>query len=104
MSIQCDIVSVTSALHFSAHASNRPGRKRSVSIETDDTSKEDVNEAKLSSRNVKGSDDVQLKGKNTFAVPRNVRPRGFDANKSKLEEEGEEKPKSNEEFRKMIIR
>ncbi|XP_057427546.1 uncharacterized protein LOC130720866 [Lotus japonicus] len=86
-----------------AHASNRPGRKRSVSIETDDTSKEDVNEAKLSSRNVKGSDDVQLKGKNTFAAPRNVRPRGFDANKSKLEEEGEEKPKSNEEFRKMII-
>ncbi|XP_019418878.1 PREDICTED: squamous cell carcinoma antigen recognized by T-cells 3 isoform X2 [Lupinus angustifolius] len=68
--------------------------------ETDDTSKED---GKVSSKK-RGNDNIQLKGKNTFAVPRNVRPLGFPANKPKAEEEGDEKPKSNDEFRKMFIR
>ena len=68
-----------------------------MSKETDDTSKGEV----FSSRKP-GSDNIQLKGKNTFAVPRNVRPLGFTANKPKAEE-GDEKPKSNDEFRKMFI-
>ncbi|KAE9595134.1 putative RNA recognition motif domain, LSM-interacting domain, tetratricopeptide-like helical [Lupinus albus] len=74
--------------------------KEHVSKETDGTSKED---GKVSSKKI-GNDNVQLKGKNTFAVPRNVRPLGFPANKPKAEEEGDEKPKSNDEFRKMFIR
>ncbi|KAF7142436.1 hypothetical protein RHSIM_Rhsim05G0118000 [Rhododendron simsii] len=53
-------------------------------------------------------DNIQLKGKNTFAVPRTVRPLGWtDKNNVKMEvaEEGEdEKPKSNDEFRKMLLR
>lgn len=53
-------------------------------------------------------DIVQLKGKNTFAVPRTVRPLGWtDKSKPKTEgaEEGEdEKPKSNNEFRKMLLK
>lgn len=72
-----------------------------MSKETDDTSKGEVKDARFSSRKP-GSDNIQLKGKNTFAVPRNVRPLGFTANKPKAEE-GDEKPKSNDEFRKMFI-
>ncbi|KAH9750295.1 EMBRYO DEFECTIVE 140 [Citrus sinensis] len=49
-------------------------------------------------------DSVQLKGKNTFAVPRNVRPLGFPAIKPKTEEGEDLKPKSNDEFRKMFIK
>jgi hypothetical protein len=37
-------------------------------------------------------------------VPRNVRKLGLSANKSKTVEEGDEKPKSNDEFRKMFIK
>jgi len=52
--------------------------------------------------------NVQLKGKNTFAVPRTVRPLGWtDKNKQKTkgaEEEEDEKPKSNDEFRNMFLR
>lgn len=51
----------------------------------------------------RGGDDVQIKGKNTFAVPRNVRALGWTANKPKTEE-GDEKPKSNDEFRKMFMK
>ncbi|PSS00319.1 Squamous cell carcinoma antigen recognized by T-cells 3 like [Actinidia chinensis var. chinensis] len=51
---------------------------------------------------------VQLKGKNIFAVPRAIRPLGWvDKNKPKtvVAEEGEdEKPKSNDEFRKMFLK
>ncbi|CAM8941477.1 unnamed protein product [Rhodiola kirilowii] len=52
-------------------------------------------------------DGVQLKGKNTFAVPRNVRPLGLQMTTKRPvnEEEGEaEKPKSNDEFRKMFLK
>lgn len=54
---------------------------------------------------IKGRDNdgIQLKGKNTFAVPRNVRPLGFTANKPKADEE-DEKPKSNDEFRNMLLK
>ncbi|CAK7357216.1 unnamed protein product [Dovyalis caffra] len=50
---------------------------------------------------LKSDDNIQLKGKNIFAVPRNVMTIGMSANKSKTVEEGDEKPKSNDEFRKM---
>ncbi|KRH06029.2 hypothetical protein GLYMA_16G000500v4 [Glycine max] len=85
-----------------ARATNHSSQKGFVSKETDDTHKGDVKDAKFSSRKP-GNDNIQLKGKNTFAVPRNVKPLGFTANKLKAEE-GDEKPKSNEEFRKMFIR
>lgn len=47
---------------------------------------------------------VQLKGKNTFAVPRNVRPLGFTAIKPKSVEGEDETPKSNDEFRNMLLK
>ena len=51
------------------------------------------------------SKGIQLKGKNTFAVPRNVRPLGWTAEKPKAAESGEdEKPKSNDEFRQMLLK
>ncbi|KAI5593098.1 hypothetical protein BDE02_04G196500 [Populus trichocarpa] len=53
---------------------------------------------------LKSDDNIQFKGKNIFAVPRNVRTLGLSANKSKTVEEGDEKPKSNDEFRKMFIK
>lgn len=48
-------------------------------------------------------DNVQLKGKNTFAAPRNVRALNL-ASKSKTNEKQDENPKSNDEFRKMFIK
>ncbi|KAK3007837.1 hypothetical protein RJ639_014339 [Escallonia herrerae] len=64
------------------------------------------------SEGTRGDDNVQLKGKNTFAVPRNVRPLGWTSkDKSTLKpkpegavEGGDEAPKSNDEFRKMLIK
>ncbi|KAL5789204.1 hypothetical protein ACOSQ2_004092 [Xanthoceras sorbifolium] len=50
------------------------------------------------------NDDIQLKGKNTFAVPRNVRPLGVAANKPKSDEGEDINLKSNDEFRKMFIK
>lgn len=50
----------------------------------------------------RGTVNIEIKGKNTFAVPRNVKPLGWSANKP--EAEGDEKPKSNDEFRKMFIK
>ncbi|KAJ9159110.1 hypothetical protein P3X46_024637 [Hevea brasiliensis] len=47
----------------------------------------------------KQDDNIQLKGKSTFLVPRNVM-----TNKHKSVEEGDEKPKSNDEFRKLFIK
>ena len=49
-------------------------------------------------------ESIQLKGKNTFAVPRNVRPLGWTTNTPRTKEEGDEKPKSNDEFRKMFMK
>ncbi|KAL8527557.1 hypothetical protein ACS0TY_005418 [Phlomoides rotata] len=49
--------------------------------------------------------DVQLKGKNTFAVPRNVKPLGWRKPEgAKKSEEEDENPKSNDEFRKMFLK
>lgn len=52
--------------------------------------------------------NIQLKGKNTFAMPRAVRPLGWvDKDKPKPKESDsveDENPKSNDEFRKMFIK
>ncbi|CAI9765278.1 unnamed protein product [Fraxinus pennsylvanica] len=53
-------------------------------------------------------DDVQLIGKNTFAMPRNVRALGFPSRdkpqSGEAKELGDENPKSNDEFRKMFLK
>ncbi|KAI5658196.1 hypothetical protein M9H77_26989 [Catharanthus roseus] len=47
---------------------------------------------------------VQLKGRNTFAMPRSLRPLGWTKTEpGGTEEAGDEKPKSNDEFRKMFV-
>ncbi|XP_021863531.1 uncharacterized protein [Spinacia oleracea] len=56
------------------------------------------------SSEVRNNDGVQLKGKNTFAVPRNVRPLGFTDIKPKPVQGDDEKPKSNDEFRNMFLK
>lgn len=50
------------------------------------------------------SDNIQLKGRNTFAIPRNVRPLGVLATNPKPGEGEDEKPKSNNEFREMFLK
>ncbi|KAI3936901.1 hypothetical protein MKW92_024138 [Papaver armeniacum] len=53
----------------------------------------------------KQGDRRELKGKNTFAVPRNLaRPLGWTKPVAKKEEENDEVPKSNDEFRKMLLK
>lgn len=48
---------------------------------------------------------VQLKGRNTFAMPRSLRPLGWTKTEpGGTEEAGDEKPKSNDEFRKMFVK
>ncbi|KAK1370555.1 Squamous cell carcinoma antigen recognized by T-cells 3 [Heracleum sosnowskyi] len=53
-------------------------------------------------------DKVQMIGKNTFAAPRNVRPLGYTSNintdSDRVAEVADEQPKSNDEFRKMLLR
>lgn len=60
----------------------------------------------------RGGDDTnsgELKGKNTFAVPRNVRPLGWSGGNeppsaaTSTTEGGDEKPKSNQELRDMLL-
>lgn len=52
----------------------------------------------------RGSENVVLQGKNTFAMPRSVKPMGWSAGKPKTTEGEEEKPKSNDEFRQMLLK
>lgn len=63
----------------STDRSGAPGRTKSVALNQDD--------------------NIQLKGKSTFLVPRNVK-----MNKPKTVEERDEQPKSNDEFRKLLIK
>ncbi|XP_073287671.1 uncharacterized protein [Primulina huaijiensis] len=55
-------------------------------------------------------EDVQLTGRNTFAVPRNVKALGWNSSDrgkppaKGVREEGDEIPKSNDEFRKMFLK
>lgn len=52
--------------------------------------------------------DVQLKGRNTFAVPRNVKPLGWSSRgkpqSDAANEQEDANPKSNDEFRKMLMK
>ncbi|GAB2283950.1 hypothetical protein Dimus_018431 [Dionaea muscipula] len=50
------------------------------------------------------SESIQLKGKNTFAVPRKVMPLGWTKKEPRADEGEDEKPKSNDEFRKMLLK
>ncbi|TQD77074.1 hypothetical protein C1H46_037401 [Malus baccata] len=52
----------------------------------------------------RGSDNVQLKGRNTFATPRNILALGRSTNKPTTEKQDDEKPKSNDEFRNMFLK
>ncbi|BFG21440.1 hypothetical protein CerSpe_077140 [Prunus speciosa] len=58
----------------------------------------------LQSTHTRGSDNVQLRGRNTFATPRNILTLGQTANKPQTEEQGDEKPKSNDELRNMFLK
>lgn len=49
-------------------------------------------------------DNFQMKGKNTFAVPRNVRALGMTSSKPTTEKPDDVNPKSNDEFRKMFLK
>ncbi|KAL1534950.1 squamous cell carcinoma antigen recognized by T-cells 3-like [Salvia divinorum] len=55
-----------------------------------------------------GHGDVQLKGRNTFAVPRNVKPLGWSSRSKSpsdaANEQETDNPKSNDEFRKMLMK
>nr|KJB70772.1 hypothetical protein B456_011G090800 [Gossypium raimondii] len=91
------------ALTTSEHDSNQSG------IEGSSASKESVEISKGSSvapqvpHSRKHFESIQLKGKNTFAVPRNVKPLGWTTSKPGTKKEEDEKPKSNDEFRKMFM-
>ena len=90
-------------------AANRTDQTRaagdSASIESTDASKNSsAPQAPHFNARKPRVDNVQLKGKNTFAVPRNVSALNRTADKPKTEEEGDEKPKSNDEFRQMFIK
>ncbi|KAM1531250.1 hypothetical protein ACFX1T_020271 [Malus domestica] len=52
----------------------------------------------------RGRDNVQLKGRNTFATPRNILALGRSTNKPTTEKQDDEKPKSNDEFRNMFLK
>ncbi|GKC58201.1 squamous cell carcinoma antigen recognized by T-cells 3, partial [Tanacetum coccineum] len=56
----------------------------------------------------RGHGEVELKGRNTFAVPRTVRALGWSGTSkppaSVTAEGGEEKPKSNEELRNLFLK
>ncbi|CAN1183339.1 Polyadenylate-binding protein 2-B [Linum perenne] len=87
-----------------AHASERVndgGSAPKLNETADDLRKAEVSRPTGSRQ----SEDVQLKGKNTFAVPRNmVKPLGWSDKQPKCIEEGDEQPKSNDEFRKLFIK
>ncbi|KAH9627145.1 hypothetical protein KSS87_018385 [Heliosperma pusillum] len=70
-------------------------------LKTEDSSQaSDRSAAQSSSRKESGQDAIQLKGKTTFAVPRNV----LIAKKPKAAQADDETPKSNSEFREMFLK
>ncbi|GKV31604.1 hypothetical protein SLEP1_g40281 [Rubroshorea leprosula] len=95
-----------------SNASIAPGEhvgfRKQTRVDGGSASKEDVESSKEGgvshSAGRRRGENIQLKGKNTFAVPRNVRALGWTANKPRTVEEGDEKPKSNDEFRKMFLK
>ncbi|CAN1352409.1 Squamous cell carcinoma antigen recognized by T-cells 3, partial [Linum perenne] len=101
---QCTIFISNLNLKATAHASERVndgGSAPKLNETADDLRKAEVSRPTGSRQ----SEDVQLKGKNTFAVPRNmVKPLGWSDKQPKCIEEGDEQPKSNDEFRKLFIK
>ncbi|KAK8584620.1 hypothetical protein V6N13_138577 [Hibiscus sabdariffa] len=86
-------------------ASNQSGRHgSSVSKESGEHSQGSRTPRVPQSTGRKRDENIQLKGKNTFALPRNVKPLGWTANKPGTRTEEDEKPKSNDEFRKMFMK
>ncbi|GMI81903.1 EMBRYO DEFECTIVE 140 [Hibiscus trionum] len=86
-------------------ASNQSGRHgSSVSKESGENSQGSRASRAPQSTGRKRDEHIQLKGKNTFAVPRNVKALGWTANKAGTRTEEDEKPKSNDEFRKMFMK
>lgn len=65
-------------------------------------------ESQPQSSSSRHDDDVQLKGRNTFAVPRNVKPLGWSSRSKpqsdRAKELEDQNPKSNDEFRKMFLK
>ncbi|KAL2939468.1 Squamous cell carcinoma antigen recognized by T-cells 3 [Bienertia sinuspersici] len=78
------------------HNADKDGPKRSNSSEPSADQSSSIKQH--------DNEGIQLKGRNTFAVPRNVRPLGFTATKPKAIEGEDEKPKSNDEFRNMLLK
>ncbi|KAE8711206.1 hypothetical protein F3Y22_tig00110300pilonHSYRG00004 [Hibiscus syriacus] len=86
-------------------ASNQSGKHgSSVSKESGENSKGSRAPHVSQSTGRKRDERIQLQGKNTFAVPRNVKPLGWTANRPGSRTEDDEKPKSNDEFRKMFMK
>ncbi|KAI4375822.1 hypothetical protein MLD38_013646 [Melastoma candidum] len=52
----------------------------------------------------RSKEQVQLKGRNTFAMPRSVKPLGWSATAPRDDAPRDEKPKSNDEFRQMLFK
>lgn len=77
---------------------------------TGNEAKRNDNSARTDTRDTPTSNhgDVELKGRNTFAVPRNVKPLGWSSrNKPQsdaVNKQEDENPKSNDEFRKMFMK
>uniref|UniRef100_A0A166I0D0 RRM domain-containing protein n=1 Tax=Daucus carota subsp. sativus TaxID=79200 RepID=A0A166I0D0_DAUCS len=95
-----------------ARSDPKKGKKEGVTEHGNSGSKESTqisegNKGPHSDQGFRGK-EVQLKGKNTFAAPRNVRPLGYTSNiNTKPDVVGEvadEQPKSNDEFRKMLLK
>ncbi|KAL7119740.1 hypothetical protein ACP275_02G080600 [Erythranthe tilingii] len=72
--------------------------------ESQETSK-GKSESEPQSSSARHEEDIKLKGRNTFAVPRNVKLRGKPQSEGGAAKEHEdENPKSNDEFRKMFVK
>ncbi|KAJ9174854.1 hypothetical protein P3X46_013455 [Hevea brasiliensis] len=82
------------------HSTDQSGNKGEFASKmSNETSKESKVPETTNFASYKRDDNIQLKGKSTFLVPRNVK-----MNKPKTVKEGDEQPKSNDEFRKLFIK
>lgn len=97
------------ALHTDQEHSNKPAlsaTKETGSVETKyKESPSNLHKPPLPPGRKPRVDGIELKGKNTFAIPRNV-VRDRTANKQNEGEKqvDDEEPKSNDEFRKMFFK
>lgn len=97
---------LTTVLLFSlvgGHSTDRAGGGKRFESRSSSKEPQKANEQPRGVRK-HGGNNVELKGKNTFAVPRNVRALGWTADKPKTVEQDDEKPKTNDEFRKLYFK